>query len=312
MKNIFFNPFQGRLRAGWRIAIYFLSFFVLAALANFILKNLFPTRILRSLIAVIVIPVIALGTLWLAARYLDHRKFKDYGFHLSSRWRLDFLFGFVLSAFLFSAIFLFEKAVGWITVVGYFQNQREGYLGMPFIVPLIMGFIAFIIVGFYEESIFRANLITNLSEGLNKKSAMPKKSLLWAYLLSSLIFGLSHAINPNSTVVAALSIILGGFLIGLPYILSGELAIPIALHISWNFFQGLVFGFPVSGVAENTSVMAIEQHGPPLWTGGAFGPEGGLIGVAAILVGCACVLLWFKLTKRPISLWTGLADFRRS
>ncbi len=310
MKKIFINPSEKRLRAGWRIATYFLSFFAVAALANLLLKNVLPVRIVRSMIAIPVISMIALGTLGLAGRYLDRRKFKDYGFHLSPRWWLDFLFGFLLSAVLFTLIFLVEKALGWITILGYFQNQREGYLGQPFVIPFLIGLIACVIVGFYEEILFRANLMTNLSEGLNKKKSMAKKALLWGYILSCIVFGLSHSINPNATLAGAINIALGGLFLGLPYVLTGELAISIALHISWNFFQGLVFGFPVSGVSENTAVIAIRQGGPQIWTGGTFGPEAGLVGTVAIIMGCVLVWVWLKSSRRPTSLFIKLAEYR--
>ena len=195
LKNIFFNRDQKRLRAGWRIVIYFLIFFASFALSSLIIKNFIPIRIIRSLIGFLVIPFIAVGTLWLAGRYLDHRKIKKYGFNFSGRWWLDFIFGIILSALIFCIVFLFEKAMGWIKIVDYFQNQREGYIGMPFVIPLTMGLIFYIIVGFYEEILFRAYQITNLSEGLNKKNAVAKKTLIWAYILSSLIFGLFHSGN---------------------------------------------------------------------------------------------------------------------
>ena len=106
-----------------------------------------------------------------------------------------------------------------------------------------------------------------------------------------------------------INIVLLGLFLGLPYVLSGELAMPIALHISWNIFQGLIFGFPVSGEYHNLSIIAIEQAGPQIWTGGAFGPEGGLIGSIASVVGCAFVLLWFRILQRPISLFTKMAEY---
>ncbi len=309
MKNIFFNRYQNRLRSGWRILIYFLLFFAIFALAGLIIQKSIPIRIIRSLIGFLAIPLIALGTLWVASRYLDHRKFKDYGFNLSRRWWLDFTFGIILSALLFCFVFLFEKAVGWIRIVGYFQNQREGYIGMPFIIPLIMGLIFYIIVGFYEEILFRAYQITNLSEGLNRKNSMAKKALIGAYILSSIIFGLFHSGNPNVTYMGLINLVLLGLFVGLPYVLLGELAMPIALHISWNFFQGLIFGFPVSGELNNLSVIAIEQGGPQIWTGGAFGPEGGLIGSITFVFGCAFVLLWLRILQRPISLFTKMAEY---
>ncbi len=292
--------------------IYFLLFFAIFVLASLIMQSFIPIRIIRSLAGFFVIPAIALGTLWLGGRYLDHRKFKDYGFNFSRRWKLDFIFGIILGALLFCTVFLFEKAMGWIKIVDYFQNQREGYIGMPFVIPLIMGLIFYIIVSFHEEILFRAYQITNLSEGLNKKKSMAKKALIGAYILSSIIFALFHSGNPNITYVGLINLVLLGLFLGLPYVLSGELAMPIAIHISWNFSQGLIFGFPVSGVLNNLSIIAIEQGGPQIWTGGAFGPEGGLIGSITLVMGCAFVLLWFKILQRPISLFTKIAEYNSS
>jgi len=309
MNNMFLNRSQNRLRAGWRIVIYFILFFAIFLLTNVLIQALIPIRLLRSILSILVSAGIILGTLWLAGRYLDHRKFKEYGFILSKRWWFDFTFGILLSALLIYIVFLFEKAMDWVEIVDYFQNQRDGYIGMPFVIPLIMGLFFYIFVGLYEEILFRAYTITNLSQGLNKKSAMAKKALIWAYLLSAVIFGLLHSGNTSITLVGVINLILLGLFLGLPYILSGELAMPIALHFSWNIFQGLLFGFPVSGEYNHLSVIAIAQSGPQLWTGGAFGPEGGLIGSFALVVGCALILLWFKILQSPISVFIKLADY---
>ncbi len=301
MINIFYNRYQRRLRSGWRVLIYFVLFFGTIALTSIITKILIPNQIIRSIITSLVILALSLGVLWLGGHYLDHRRFKDYGFHFSKRWWLDFLFGIILSALLIYIVFCIEKAMGWITIVDYFQNQREGYLGMPFFVPLLMGLIFFIIVGLYEEIIFRAYVITNLSEGLHKKKSESKKALTWVYILSSIIFGLLHSGNPNITLLGTINIVLLGLVLGLSYILSGELAMPIALHISWNFIQSIIFGFPVSGEYHHVSVIAIEQHGSSIWTGGAFGPEGGLVGTIALVIGGIFVFLWFKILQRPVT-----------
>jgi hypothetical protein len=69
------------------------------------------------------------------------------------------------------------------------------------------------------------------------------------------------------------------------YLLTGRLSTAIALHAVWNFFEGGVFGFPVSGDKEGSSLILIAQSGPAWMTGGDYGPEGGLIGVGASLAG---------------------------
>jgi membrane protease YdiL (CAAX protease family) len=85
-----------------------------------------------------------------------------------------------------------------------------------------------------------------------------------------------------------------GLLLGLGYLFTGRLGISIGLHFSWNFFQGNVFGFPVSGRDFGASFVGISQGGPEVWTGGAFGPEAGLLGFLAYGLGGLLVLLWVR------------------
>ncbi len=98
-------------------------------------------------------------------------------------------------------------------------------------------------------------------------------------------------------------------LLGLGYILTGELAMPIGIHFTWNFFQGYVFGFPVSGSSTGSSVIAIQQGGPALWTGGAFGPEAGLVGILATALGCILILLWVRWRYGKLQLQSRLAVY---
>lgn len=125
----------------------------------------------------------------------------------------------------------------------------------------------------------------------------------------SLLFGFLHANNLNATLTSSLNLALMGLFLGLGFILTGELAIPIGLHIAWNFTQGYVFGFPVSGSNEGLSLLATHQSGPTIWTGGAFGPEGGLIVVLAALLGMLLVYGWVRWTRRRVSVQTGLAQY---
>ncbi|MGC9358598.1 MAG: CPBP family glutamic-type intramembrane protease, partial [Anaerolineae bacterium] len=122
-------------------------------------------------------------------------------------------------------------------------------------------------------------------------------------------FGLAHVLNPNTTVVSTLNLMLSGIFLGLGYVLTGDLALPIGLHITWNFFQTNVFGFAVSGMASTTSFIVIEQQGPWLWTGGQFGPEAGLMGIGAMIVGSALTLLWVSWRRGKIHLKHDLARY---
>lgn len=94
-----------------------------------------------------------------------------------------------------------------------------------------------------------------------------------------------------------------GLMFALGYLLTGELALPIGLHWSWNLFQGNVFGFPVSGKAgDGGGILRITQTGPDLLTGGSFGPEAGVVGLVALAAGCLIIVLYCRQTQGRLQL----------
>lgn len=329
MKTIFWNSAQGRLRAGWRLLVQGLLFFVgslvlgfVAGVGFIIWRVLQPggmelladpvalqqalldqNHIVFRLVSMALTVVTLVGSVWLAGRFLDRRRFRDFGFHLRAGWWLDLGFGLALGAVLMAGVFLVEWAAGWVTITGTLQASGQAFL--PAILAALAGYIA---VGFYEELLSRGYQLQNLAEGLNGRLLGARGGLLLAWFLSSAVFGLLHAGNPNATLVSTLNLIVAGLFLGLGYVLTGELAIPIGLHITWNFFQGCVFGFPVSGGQSGATFIAVSQGGPTLWTGGAFGPEAGLVGLAAILVGSLLIVGWVRMRQGRVGLWQPLAE----
>jgi len=166
--------------------------------------------------------------------------------------------------------------------------------------------IFFIFVGIYEELLSRGYHLVNLSEGFNLKFLGKRWAVILAVIASSGVFGILHLRNPNASWVSTLNITVAGMVFSLGMIFSRRLAIPIGLHITWNFFQGNVFGFPVSGTRNGATLIGTEAVGPEWLTGGAFGPEAGLMGLAAMLLGGLLTLLWIKRTG-PLSVKTELA-----
>jgi hypothetical protein len=73
------------------------------------------------------------------------------------------------------------------------------------------------------------------------------------------------------------------------YVLTGRLGLAVGFHAAWNVALGILFGHPVSGTVPPASVLVLEVSGPAAWTGGAFGPEAGLLGVLAGLTALAYV-----------------------
>jgi uncharacterized protein len=245
-------------------------------------------------------------SIWLAGRFFDLRPLSGFGMHLKDRdWWFDLGFGLSLGALLMTGIFLLELSAGWIEVTDTFETGGGGSFLPAILAPAIL----FLCVGFYEELISRGYHLTNLAEGLNYPSLGPRGSVLLAWILSSSIFGFIHLANPGATLVSTVNIAFAGLLLGTGYVLTGRLAIPIGIHITWNFFQGNVFGFPVSGLTPiGATFLTIEQGGPRLFTGGAFGPEAGLLGLTAMVVGSLLILLWVRTRSGKATIEISIAE----
>lgn len=244
--------------------------------------------------------------LLLAGRLADRRKFGDYGFHVNRQWWADLGFGLGLGAVCMVFIFLVELAFGWIKVTDLTSPGNT----LPFALGIGLAVVNFILVGVQEEIFSRGYLMRNLAEGFNWRGIGPRVALLIGYFISSSIFGLLHLGNPNTSIISTVNLVVAGLFLGLGFLLTGELAIPIGLHITWNFFQGNVFGFPVSGGKAGATFIAVEQGGPDWMTGGAFGPEAGVIGLLAIALGCWLTLVWVKRTRGSAKLRESLAIFK--
>jgi uncharacterized protein len=322
--ELFLDRSTGRLRTLWRLGIQFWAYWVLVQLifslvvvawlvvdsggrmASGGLDTLVvPDSPAVPLVSGIVGLLAALLTVWLAGRFLDRRSFSEFGFRLGAGWWLDLVVGMVLGALLMTAVFLIELGLGWVEVTGSFETQG----GAPFVISLLFPAAAFVCVGVSEETVFRGYQLKNAAEGLNYHSLGPRGAILLAWVLSSVFFAVLHAANPNATPISTLNIVLAGLMLGFGYVLTGELAIPIGLHITWNFFQGAVYGFPVSGFGDfGPTLLVTEQGGPELWTGGSFGPEGGLLIPAVMLLGISLVALWTRLRTGKVSLHAPIAE----
>ncbi len=312
LKAFFWNREQARLRTGFRIILQLTLFYVIMKSLKLLIGVPGEITISTSLWIILALAAIrllrVLISVWLAGRFLDRRPFAEFGFHFKKDWWIDLSFGLVSGVILIGSVFVIELAAGWITISDTFQTVNPGQF---FIMPYFIFLMFFLCVGFSEELFYRGYHLTNLAEGLNFKFFGPKAAIIFALIFSSLLFGIFHLGSPNASVVSTLNIVLWGILFGGAYVLTGSLAIPIGIHISWNLFQGNVFGFPVSGVtfpADTVTFISIDQAGPELWTGGAFGPEAGLLGFFAIILGILLIVGWIRWRKGSVKLYVQLAQ----
>jgi membrane protease YdiL (CAAX protease family) len=223
----------------------------------------------------------------IAGRYIDRRRLRDFGVRIDREWWLDCGFGLALGAGLMTLLFVVGVGAGWVRITGTVR-PRSG-----FAVRFLGLVVVFVVVGVYEELLLRGYLLTNAAEGLVRRLG-DRGAVVGATLLSSLVFGLAHATNPNATALSTGVIVVAGVMLAAGYVLTGELAVPIGLHTTWNLFQGGVYGFPVSGLGVSASLVVVEETGPDLVTGGDFGPEAGLLGLGAMVVGTAAIAVWAR------------------
>lgn len=165
---------------------------------------------------------------WLFSHFIDKIKFQELGFNTkgaAQQLALGFFGGILV------------LSIGFITLILFQQIQwKDTNLVLT---DLLTEVCLFILVAFSEELLSRGYVLNNLMQSMNKG---------WALVVSAFMFSFIHILNPNFSWLGFINIFMAGVLLGLPYIYTRQLWFPIALHFSWNFFQGPIFGFNVSGI----------------------------------------------------------------
>jgi hypothetical protein len=280
------HPGQRRLRAGWRILSQQLMLVVILmawALFTWQLSSLSATGSIYTLLVGQLGTFIAINlSVYLARRFLDRRSMVSLGLDRGRQAAWDLLAGFLIAGVMMLSIYFVARAAGWLTFYGF--AWEYGPLGEAALATLAL-LVVFIIVGWQEELLSRGYLLQNITEGSN---------LFWGVLLSSLMFALGHIFNPNMGALPAAGLFLAGLFLAYAYLRTRRLWLPVGLHIGWNFFESTVLGFPVSGM----KLFRLVEHtveGPELFTGGAFGPEAGLVLLPALALGAILVYYYTRL-----------------
>jgi membrane protease YdiL (CAAX protease family) len=301
--NIFINPKEQRPRAGWRLLLQFIIMYFSVGFATLAFQAVWQTslsfaNVLPQLFAVV-------GSIWLAAWLLDRRSLTDYGLRFNQQWMKDFGAGVLIAGIAMVSIFGIEWFAGWVNITQFGWNAPSD---VSFVMLIISSFFAMLMVGFYEELLSRGYQVLNLAEGLRFPQIGERGAVTIAVLVTSVLFGFLHAANPNVTPFAVFNIILAGIVLALPYALTGSLGLSVGLHFSWNFVQGGILGFPVSGMKFEASVIQIQQSGSILWTGGAFGPEAGLLGIFGMAIMTGGTIVYIKMMGCKLAIDTLLKE----
>lgn len=285
----FWNVEERRVRALWRMIAHFaalsLSLFLVGQAASAWPPSTGFWFAIQAFVGIAVT--------FLAARLLDRRRFGDLGLRPRRGYAGDVAIGTTIGAACMFAIAVVEDSCGWAT----YAPGRVDVAGLESMLPALGSTLSvFVGVAVFEELLFRGYYLTNLAEGLASRGATSHRvAAVVAVFVSSLTFGLAHATNPSVTPLAVTLIAFGGVLLAVGYVMQGDLAIPIGVHLGWNFFQNAL-DMPVSGQTQlgRIGLVIRTETGPDVITGGAFGPEGGVTGAFAMLLGIALTIGWVR------------------
>ncbi|MBN1448603.1 MAG: CPBP family intramembrane metalloprotease [Bacteroidetes bacterium] len=265
---------RDELRPVWKLSSYF-TMFLFLFLGLYVISTFLPAhdwRLINPLIMLVsaVLPAILL------LRSTDRRAvLPSLGLQWNVRSPRQLLAGFVLAVLMMSLLLLLELVAGGARMfLGRFPLMHVLHI-------LSFGLVSFTLVSFAEEILLR---------GYPFDVLLRQSSTGAAVLLTSVLFSIMHAMNPEIGWMGFANILLAGIWLGTARVVTGSLWMAIGLHTGWNFSLGTLFGFPVSGIHER-SLFITETSGPAILTGGTFGPEGGLLATLVLLIGTGTLFL---------------------
>jgi len=274
---------ENRLQMGWRALAFFCVYWIALILLQF------PAGVLQLLLqqeasgfdhrlAVLIATLGALLATWVCTA-VERVPLTSVGLRLERSWFRELLWGSLGGAALMVLTALAIFLAGGFRWAWNPQGSLLAILGgIPF----------YLLVALKEEVLFRGYPFQRLLANLGP----------WpTQLLMALVFALFHWSNPGMTgatrVWALLNISLAGLLLGLCYLKTGRLALPIGVHLGWNWAQGHLLGFGVSGTSNAQGFWKPVLADKPVWlSGGSFGLEATLSCTVVCSVAILALLLW--------------------
>ena len=274
------------VKQGWVRALVFffvgmvLSGILASIIVSIIMSGFFGGALIKSnsipntMILYILDKIGMLFCLWYFRHVIDELTVTSLGF----KWK-----GFGLDALLGVVVAILTISVG--TFLLYLGNNLIIRVDNFDLSNILYAVLFFIIVAFVEEVIVRGYILNSLMESMNRWLAL---------FISAIIFTLWHLANPGITLMADVNIFIAGILLGVNYIYTKNLWFAIFFHFAWNFFQGTILGYHVSGLPIETGFLQIITHGPEEITGGIFGFEGSVFAAFLQLIAIAGLAIYYE------------------
>ena len=243
----------------------------------------------------------------------------------------EFFFHYILYYELFSFVFILLLFIFWVKVIeknslsslGFVKKNWLKYLGWGILLSLLqMGVIALVyqvggigtfelnelslepilfILGLFPFWLLQGGTEEVATRGWLLTRIAARTNLPLAIGISSSLFGILHLGNAGVTFLSVLNIILDGVLAALLFIYTDSIWLVVAQHGTWNYVQGNLLGFQVSGTGADASIFSFTMGSGPDWlTGGEFGAEGSIITTLVLLVSVVIVYLLGERNERAV------------
>lgn len=270
-----------------KIMYYTMPIFKVFLFLSFVIVCFFPTLIVlsfdfisfdeKSLITQIFyelgIALAVLGALLMIFRVLTNYDFE------SVFIKQKFLSGFLKGSLIGLILLL------CCTGLAYLNGNVSFTLG-EISIPLFLGYLVYyMIVACFEELLFRSFPLRVFSE---------RYPAAIAITISSLLFGLAHLGNESFNWLAMTNITLAGILFAVFILQKGNLSWAIGLHFGWNFTQGTLLGYQVSG-NDSPGILLAKPLGESYLSGGDFGIESSIFCTIIMLIVIAFMLFKYKI-----------------
>ena len=218
--------------------------------------------------------VLGIGLVILYCCVIEKRTIMSMGFMKRHIFK-QYIKGVCVGALLISVIVL----MGVLFNIFVFDGSNSN-LNKKIILLFLVGFV---LQGFYEELVFRGFLMISI---------IRKNTILVAVVANSLLFGLTHGLNNGFQVLALFNLILFGIFESIYLLKTGNIWGVSAIHSMWNFIQGDIYGFNVSGMAQSQSIFIFKISNCEIFSGGTFGLEGSLLTTIVLLSAINMVILY--------------------
>lgn len=220
----------------------------------------------------------SMAGVWVCAflflKYLDRSPISELGMSIKGRWK-DCFAGILFAVVFYLIGFTVSLGLGVIKITG-----------ISFDFNVLAGtFFVFFAAASMEEIMVRGYIQGRLMTKMNKFGAMA---------VASLTFAAMHIPNPNIGLFPLFNLFLAGLMLGASYMYTRNLWFPIALHTVWNWIQGPVLGYEVSGTKMFPSVFHLNLPEENIINGGRFGFEGSIICTILMIVGTAAIILCYE------------------